>query len=231
MSWLITPSQPVPLDPYRSNVSLLLYGDGANGSTTITDSSPTPKVMTVGGNAQISTAQSKFGGSSLVFDGNGDFLLSAADRTLDITAVPWTIEFFAYFLTLGNRAIVNMVVADGANAGVNIYTASSGAPLRVDDGVAADTGPSGGALSVNTWYHIAVTSASNSVRLFIDGALVNTYTGAVSASRVITRVKLGKLGSTGLNDFHGYLEEVRITKGVARYTANFTPPTTAFPDI
>jgi hypothetical protein len=63
-----------PTDPYFSNVSLLLHGDGANGSTTIVDSSPSPKTVTAVGNAQISTAQSKFGGSSLAFDGSGDYL-------------------------------------------------------------------------------------------------------------------------------------------------------------
>ena len=65
MSWLITGSQPVPVDPLFNNVSLLLHGDGTNGFTTITDSSPTPKTVTAVGNAQISTAQSKFGGAVL----------------------------------------------------------------------------------------------------------------------------------------------------------------------
>jgi hypothetical protein len=69
MSWLITGSQPVPVDPQFGSVSLLLHGDGTNGSTTITDNSPTPKTVTAVGNAQISTAQSKFGGASILFDG------------------------------------------------------------------------------------------------------------------------------------------------------------------
>jgi hypothetical protein len=69
MSWLITPGQPVPVDLNRSNVSLLLHGNGTNGSTTITDNSPSPKTVTAVGNAQISTAQSKYGGGSIAFDG------------------------------------------------------------------------------------------------------------------------------------------------------------------
>ena len=68
-------------DPYYGNVSLLLYGDGANGSTTITDSSPTPKTVTAVGNAQISTAQSKFGGASIAFDGAGDYLIVPSTGT------------------------------------------------------------------------------------------------------------------------------------------------------
>jgi hypothetical protein len=68
-----TPPAP-PLDPNFANVSLLLYGNGINGSTSIIDSSPSPKTVTAFGNAQISTAQSKFGGSSIAFDGTGDYL-------------------------------------------------------------------------------------------------------------------------------------------------------------
>ena len=74
MSWIITGTEKYETDPYRSQVSLLLHGDGANGSTTIVDSSPSPKTVTAVGNAQISTTQSKFGGSSLAFDGAGDYL-------------------------------------------------------------------------------------------------------------------------------------------------------------
>ena len=61
-------------DPYFNNVSLLLRGNGINGSTTIIDESATPKTVTVYGNAQISTAQSKFGGASIYLDGTGDYL-------------------------------------------------------------------------------------------------------------------------------------------------------------
>ena len=61
-----------PPDPDFANVSLLLHGDGTNGSTTIVDSSSSSKTVTAVGDAQISTAQSKFGGSSIYFDGTGD---------------------------------------------------------------------------------------------------------------------------------------------------------------
>ena len=77
-------------DPYFSNVSLLLHGDGTNGSTTIIDSSPLPKTVTAFGNAQISTAQSKFGGSSIAFDGTGDSLtIPAITFAGDFTLEAW----------------------------------------------------------------------------------------------------------------------------------------------
>ena len=65
-------SSPPPTDEYFGDVSLLLYGDGTNGSTAIVDSSSINHAIGVNGNAQISTTQSKFGGSSMYFDGYGD---------------------------------------------------------------------------------------------------------------------------------------------------------------
>ena len=79
-------------DPSFSKVSLLLSGDGANGSTTFTDTSPTPKTLTRCGDSQISTVQSKFGGASMYFDGVGDYLSLSASQligTSDFTIEAW----------------------------------------------------------------------------------------------------------------------------------------------
>ncbi|NDC26016.1 MAG: hypothetical protein EBZ49_18055, partial [Proteobacteria bacterium] len=84
------------LDPYISNVVLLLHMDGANGATTFTDSSTTPKSISRVGDAQISTAQSKFGGASLKLDGSSGYLTIPADTSLDMGANDFTIEFWAY---------------------------------------------------------------------------------------------------------------------------------------
>jgi len=86
----------VAADPYYNNVSLLLHGDGANGSTTIVDSSTSPKTVTAVGNAQISTAQSKFGGASLAFDGAGDYLTIPDDSSFDFGFNDFTIEGWIY---------------------------------------------------------------------------------------------------------------------------------------
>ena len=86
MSWVITGTQKEPAgDPFFfSNVSLLLHGDGTNGSTLIKDSSPRMNTVTAVGNAQISTAQSKFGGSSIAFDGTGDSLTTPTTLAINL---------------------------------------------------------------------------------------------------------------------------------------------------
>jgi hypothetical protein len=82
-----------PVDEYYDNVSLLLYGNGTNGSTTITDNSPSPKTVTAVGNAQISTAQSKFGGASIAFDGTGDYITvpDSSAFVLGLSNEPYTV--------------------------------------------------------------------------------------------------------------------------------------------
>jgi hypothetical protein len=97
MSWIITGSEKYETDPYRSQVSLLLHGDGTNGSTTIVDSSPSPKTVTAVGDAQISTAQSKFGGASIAFDGNGDYLDASSSNQYAIGTEDFTVEGWVYF--------------------------------------------------------------------------------------------------------------------------------------
>jgi hypothetical protein len=83
-------------DPYLSNVSLLLKMDGANNSTTFTDSSLTPKAVFANGNAKISTAQSKFGGSSALLDGTGDYLSLAHNSGFSIESSDFTLEAWVY---------------------------------------------------------------------------------------------------------------------------------------
>ena len=84
-----------------------------------------------------------------------------------------------------------------------------------------------------SWHHVAVTRASNTVRVFVDGTEENngTYSGAIhgtSSGGYGLQIGMDYLQSTGSGPMHGYLDEVRIVRGVAKYTASFTEPTSAF---
>ena len=89
-------------DPNIASVSLLLSGNGINGSTSIIDSSPSPKTVTAFGNAQISTAQSKFGGASIAFDGVSDYLTVASSAGLTFGTGDFTIELWLYVISYTN---------------------------------------------------------------------------------------------------------------------------------
>jgi hypothetical protein len=80
------------VDPFSANVSLMLHFDGANGSTTFVDSSPNNFTVTRAGDAVISTAQSRFGGSSVVFDGDSDYLSAGFNDAFAFGTSDFTIE-------------------------------------------------------------------------------------------------------------------------------------------
>ena len=231
-------------DQYFSDVSLLLYGDGTNGSTAIVDSSSNAHTMTAAGNLKISTVQSKFGGTSMLFDGNGDFVTAPVDTSFEFGTGDFTVELWAYIssLTAGNyqRAVFIALGLGGVGGSVNPhyygwglhYTPGTLYFDKYDGTYYSHTFAT--TLSFNTWYHIAVTRSGTSLRCFVDGGQVGTtITTSVSFNRVNTDpLVLGywRTGSAGSSyDFyHGFMDDVRVTKGVARYTSNFTPPTASF---
>ena len=240
MSWIITGREAGPADPYIGNVSLLLHGDGTNGSTTIVDSSPSPKTVTAVGDAQISTAQSKFGGSSLAFDGTNDYLIIPSNGAFNFGTGDFTIEAWIRLNALGSANsypgalwIVGWGIQD-SNTGFDFAIGSSALIFSLTN-FATPTISAAHGLSVNTWYHIAGTRSGTTVRAFIDGQVLATATvsAALVASTNPTGIAVSAAEPTGsiLGNFNGYIDELRITKGIARYTSNFTPPTAPFPDF
>lgn len=218
-----------PTDPYFANVSLLLHGDGANGSTTIVDSSPTPKSVTAFGNAQISTAQSKFGGASIAFDNTGDYLVPASSADL-ILGSTWTVECWWYLNAVGTSSSRNSLLLSGGlnSAGsLGIYQ-EAGAFLNVRAGGAtSDVRSSNNSIVSLEWQHIAISTLNNVATIYING--VQNGSGPINGPVTASVSRIGSIG-IGEYDTSGYIDDLRITKGVARYTSNFTPPTAPFPD-
>jgi hypothetical protein len=208
----------INLDPDFADVSLLLHMDGSNGSTTFTDSSSNARTCTPSGTVTVSTTESKFGGASAFLNG-GAITFNNADSklTLQPDASDWTIEMWIY---------------TGAGNGVIIYSDSVSNRLELNSfnvryvaqSLVVFNNVSAG-LTANTWHHLAITSQNGTHRLFRDGLLIATM---VTVSNSFTVNVLGN--AVGLTNYIGYIDDLRITKGVARYTANFTPPTTPFPN-
>jgi hypothetical protein len=226
MSWKITPSF-TPADEYFQNVSLLLHGNGANGSTTITDNSPSPKTVTAVGNAQISTAQSKFGGASIAFDGTGDYLNTPNNSaykfgTSDFTVECWINTTDTTFNLVGliDNAVGNWAIVV-FNSDFFWQTTYGGVNLIAFLPCSS--------LLNGAWNHIAIARSGSFLRLFFNGVLqgASPYTDSTDYNGNGPL----RVGSGVNGDFNGYIDDLRITKGVARYTTNFTPPAAPFPDI
>lgn len=225
-----------PKDPNYSSVSLLLHMDGTDGSTSFTDNSPSPRTMTVGGNAQVDTAQSKFGGASLLLDGSGDYLTTPANAVFNLGSGAFTIEGWIRFASGGVRGvIVGQADAGGADASLSFYverTASnqirgvcfaSGTPFGSVTGTTT--------LAVDTWYHFAYVRSGNNFNIYLNGVSdASTVTSSSSVSSSAYNLSVGRLGAFNGLYLNGWLDDLRITKGVARYTGTFPVPTAAFPN-
>jgi hypothetical protein len=214
----VTPS--VPTDGYFSSVSLLLHADG-NGSSFV-DSSASPKTLTAYGNATHSSTQSKFGGKSLYLDGSGDYLQTASNAAFGFGTGDFTIEYWHYPLqNSGNETLIDTRPSD--TAAWLVLGKSSGGAVRCYDGSSVRTG---GSMSLNAWNHIAWVRSSGVNTLYLNGTSVITFTNANDAgsSRGLT---IGSNVLTSAENTYGYIDDLRITKGVAR---TITVPTAAYPD-
>ena len=210
-----------------TNTSLLLNFTNAG----IYDATSKNDLETVG-DAKISTAQSKWGGSSMYFDGAGDYLNGYNSGDLLYLSTTYTIEFWLRLNSVsGNQNLICLSASNASNQGINSYT--SGTSITIDDGNTAGTGPSGGTLAINTWYHVALVANGTNTKLFIDGTLISTYGGITryTAGGSWKYITVGTNGSKNANYLNGYINDLRITNATARYTANFTPPTAAFPTL
>jgi hypothetical protein len=202
----IAPLQPVP------NTTLLLNG----ASSAITDATTKNVIETVG-DVGISTAVSKFGGSSMFFDGSGDNLTIADNPTIELGSANFTIEgWFYWTANSGNWCLFNK---------------SSSYELKSDSNrwvwqINANTNAfvTGWTPTLSTWYHIALVRNGATTSLYVDGSL---YTSG-SSTNASDNTSVLTIGSGAGGTFTGYIQDFRITQGVARYTATFTPPTSAF---
>ena len=221
-------------DPFYSNVSLLLHLDGANGSTTFTDNSPSPKTVTRAGIAAISTTQSQFGGASAVFSSAGDYLTSASNADFNFDGGDFTIEFWmrpnsvtsgatAVLIDRGDFSNFTPWAITQFNGSLRLVTSVTGSAWMVDIFSAS-------VLTAGAWVHVAATRSGNVFRLFHNGVQIGTATAAGTLRTVSLPIGIGRGLGTSTGQYAGYIDEIRLTKGVARYTANFTPPTAAFPN-
>ncbi len=227
-------------DVYFPQTTLLLPFDGSNGATTTSDLSSKNNTVVFYGNAQLSTAQSKFGGSSLLLDGTGDYLQIANQSYFDFSTNDWTIECW-FYLDSSTSGTYNTLLdmGNGSAPGSGPYwTAVKNDSGTYYIGAALDSTTAGdwdvlnnlaiSTLSADTWNHFAISRAGSNFKVFLNGTSVATGTSASAMRDENSTVNIGARGqNTASHYFKGYIDDVRITTGVARYTSNFTPPTSA----
>ena len=205
-----------------AGTALLLNGTNAG----IYDSAIQENFETFG-DAKISTAVSKWDTGSMAFDGTGDYVSSPTSPIYSFGTGDFTVESWVYFSALGaDRTIADCWVTGTAGSWQLNYLLSSTKftwLVNTTTVVSSTTTP-----LINTWYHVAVARSGSTVRIFVNGTLEAsaTLTTNLTHTRPLT---LGMQYSTVTKPMNGYLNDFRITNGIARYTANFTPPSAALP--
>lgn len=178
------------------------------------------------GDAKTSTASVKYGITSMAFDGTGDYLRVPSSTELDFGTGNFTIETWVNFAALSsNRVLLDRWATGNANAW-QLYWRSTGTSITflVGSSTILVQDPNASNITTGTWNHIAVTRSGTTVRLFVNGIVVATATSSLSLTNTLP-LGIGVQTSTVTNFLNGHLQDVRITRGYARYTANFTPPT------
>jgi hypothetical protein len=211
-----------PLTPPTavSGTQLLLnYTNGA-----IFDNTAKNVLETVG-NAQISTTQSKWGGSSMAFDGTGDYLSVPNTGLLEPRAGDFTWEAWVYHTTSASGTENYFAQTNG---GLAVNRVSSGR-LQVDIYNVAGIMTGATTIPINQWVHLAVCRRGSSWYGFLNGVVDCTATASNDINGGGNAIGIGAT-STGIGPFTGYMDDMRFTKGYARYITNFTPPTSQLQD-
>lgn len=228
---------PAPSDPYWANVVLLLdassYADGSTPSTL----DVTGKTPAYRNDAKVKTDQFKFGSASLYFDGTNDRVSFADSNDWAMGTGDATYEMWVRFegsYSAGQRMLLGQAASTGDFYSVLIRR-------HADDywGGAVTNGTTTYADSTHiapvasdTWVHLAVVRHGANLYGFTNG-VKSVLTTALSGVTLMNNTGPLSLGSYADENagyhFKGWVDQLRITKGVARYTADFTPPTAAFP--
>ena len=222
-------------DSNFDKVELLLPFDGANDATSTTDESDSNHTVTFNGSADISTAQSKFGGSSLyVGGGSNDWVNIAGSTDFNFGTDDFTIECWIYrngtsygfvFETRGGEDTsstdgIGLYMGSGGNNEIGVAVNRSNVILINQDHQTNDQ-----------WQHFAVVREGSTMTLYIDGTARGTGSNSTDFNRN-RPFRLGNIHNATANGgygFPGYIDDFRVTKGLARYTSNFTPPSAAHP--
>lgn len=214
---------------------LMLHCDGTDASTTFTDE--IGKTVTAVGNAQLDTAQKKFGTAAILLDGTGDYATVPDNDDWNFGSGDFTIDFFIRWTgSVPTNQVFFSQATDGAGGTtqyMRLRKNSNNLTFTVIDTGAVEVVNFSNSFSpsVDTWYHLMVVRNGSTWMVFIDGIKGSTTATSATAypnySGVFSIGTLLQNGSTS-EDVNGWIDEFRISKGIARYTANFTPPTAAY---
>jgi hypothetical protein len=222
-----------PTSAYAANMTSLLHFDGSNGSTTITESGIARTWTNHTG--AISTAQSKFGGSSYNCGAGAGWVDTPDSADFTLGGSDFTVDFWFYVSggSGARRFAAGQMSSSGTTgAWFTELNASNVLSATVYKASAQTTVTGTTAITTTGWHHAAFVRTGNNLMLFLDGVQegsTTAFTGSVDDSADVLSV--GRGGTLASLQWNGYIDEFRLSKGVARWTAGFTPPASAYAPI
>jgi Concanavalin A-like lectin/glucanases superfamily len=222
-------------DTYWTNVKLLMGFNGANNSTGapgMTDeSSAAHGNASVVNTAVISTAQSVFGGSSLALDG-ASYISYPDSADWDFSNQPFTVEcrFYTNSLAGGVHMIVGQWFSAG-NLGWELWLNGSSLQFLLSDDGTTNRTVATTTIAANTWYAVAVDFDGSKYRMYINGAMVSSSSTLYTINNSPIVLGIGASSNGPSSFINGFVDELRLTKGVARYASDsgYTVAVSAFP--
>lgn len=218
-------------DASYNSVSLLLQGRGADGSTTFTDTSPSPKTVTPT-NTTISTAQSKFNGSSMYFNGSSAYLSVPYSSEFVLGSGNATVGMWVYVVSYPAAAADIAVTNTPTKNGYGFRLSSTGIISFIGSTTGYDSISSSSAtvLSLSTWHYIEAVRVSGVVTIFVNGVAGGTTSTVATQYNTTGPLVMGRNPTNSSWYFNGYVEGLFLVKGVAEHTTNFTAPSRARAD-
>lgn len=216
---VFTPST-TPLTAVSGTALLLNYTNAG-----IYDNAMMNDLETIG-NAQISTSVYKYGTGSMYFDGSS-YLTGKSSTNFSFTG-DFTIECWVYLTTASGTKTIFTNRSSYANpTGLAWVTQSGSAALSIytNSGFSA---ASSTAITTNTWTHVALTRSGSTITQWLNGVSVANVTNSSSFTDALCYIGAN---NSAAEYWPGYIDDFRITNGIARYSNTFTVPTTVFPDI
>lgn len=218
----------VPTAPLTAVANTIFLLNATNAG--IIDSSQKNTLITYG-SAATSSTQSKFGGTSMYFDGGNTAYCTAQTALFATgTASDFTAECWAYPVSLyssGAASPTLMSIWAGGTAGWQLCISTTGVYLRNSTTVIINTGGAGNSVTTGQWYHVALVRYNGTLTLYLNGTSVGSTATSYNFTDNIFSTG-SSYNNTSTHNFYGYIDDLHITKGIARYTTNFTPPTSAF---
>lgn len=213
----------------NNRVISLLHLNGTDGSTTFTDESG--RSWTYGGNAQLDTADKKFDTASLLLDGNGDYIKTTTSLTnFYFGSGNFTIDFWTKLNQSKEQVFVGFKPSSGNCLGIGcdasnhlygyIYQSTTGYYLMSTLSLTAD----------GNWHHVAFVRDGNTLRMFLDGTAASETTAVtgVTMNDPSSQIVIGSAQGADSYYVNGWMDEIRFSAGVARWTGSFSVPTAAY---